>query len=62
VGSAVDRKWDALGAHASQTDNTFFMRMGKENFRTTFGLEAFVRFYDRTGVPTPEEDLFAGLR
>jgi LmbE family N-acetylglucosaminyl deacetylase len=62
VGSAVDRKWDALGAHASQTDNTFFMRMGKENFRTTFGREAFVRFYDRTGVPTPEEDLFAGLR
>ncbi len=62
VGSAVDRKWDALGAHASQTDNTFFLRMGKENFRTMFDREAFVRFYDRTGVPTPEEDLFAGLR
>jgi LmbE family N-acetylglucosaminyl deacetylase len=47
------QKFDALAAHASQSENIFFLRMGKERF---------VRVQDRTGVATPEDDLFAGLR
>lgn len=58
----VDQKWAALEAHASQVDNTFFLRMGKPLFAEMFGRELFVRALDRTGSPTPEDDLFAGVR
>jgi hypothetical protein len=27
-----------------------------------FGVESFIRAMDRTGTPTPETDLFAGIR
>jgi hypothetical protein len=36
--------------------------MPPEAFTRFFGTEAFVRAVDRTGAPTPEDDLFAGLR
>jgi LmbE family N-acetylglucosaminyl deacetylase len=58
----VDVKFDALSAHGSQTDNSFFLDLGRDLFRQVFYREAFVRDYDRTGAPTPEDDLFAGLR
>jgi LmbE family N-acetylglucosaminyl deacetylase len=58
----VDAKFDALAAHGSQTDNTFFLDLGRDLFRQVFSREAFVRAYDRTGAPVPEDDLFAGLR
>ncbi|MGI8491246.1 MAG: PIG-L family deacetylase, partial [Acidimicrobiales bacterium] len=57
----VGRKYEALAAHASQTDNTFFLQMGREVFSTLFGTEWFVRAVDRTGTPVPEDDLFAGV-
>lgn len=56
------QKFDALAAHSSQGDNIFFLRMGKEAFAEFMGVEAFVRVHDTTGAPTPEDDLFAGLR
>ncbi|NUT34585.1 MAG: GlcNAc-PI de-N-acetylase [Hamadaea sp.] len=56
------QKYDALAAHSSQSDSAFFLGMGKEKFIELMGLEAFVRVRDTTGAPTPEEDLFAGLR
>jgi len=56
------QKYDALAAHASQSENIFFLRMGKEKFIELMGLEAFVRVRDTTGASTPEDDLFAGLR
>ena len=56
------QKFDALAAHASQEDNIFFLRMGKEKFTELMGIEAFVRVQDRTGAPVPEDDLLAGLR
>ncbi len=59
---SVGRKYDALAAHASQTDNTFFLQMGRELFSQVFATEFFVRAVDRTGAPVPEDDLFAGLR
>ncbi|MGH9070858.1 MAG: PIG-L family deacetylase [Acidimicrobiales bacterium] len=58
----ADAKFDALAAHASQTDNIFFLRMGREVFTELMGGETFIRAVDRTGAPVPENDLFAGLR
>ncbi|MEV7184617.1 PIG-L family deacetylase [Kitasatospora sp. NPDC093102] len=56
------RKFDALAAHASQGENIFFLRMGKERFTELMGVETFVRVKDTTGAAVPENDLFAGLR
>jgi LmbE family N-acetylglucosaminyl deacetylase len=56
------QKFDALATHASQTDNIFFLRMGKERFTEMMGMETFVRVRDTTGADLPEDDLFAGLR
>ncbi len=62
VSAYADRKYDALAAHASQGDNIFFLRMGREGFAEMMGGEAFLRVIDRTDAPLPENDLFAGLR
>ncbi|GHD87030.1 PIG-L family deacetylase [Streptomyces naganishii] len=56
------QKFDALAAHASQGENIFFLRMGKEKFTELMGVETFVRVQDATGAAVPENDLFAGLR
>lgn len=56
------QKYDALAAHASQGENIFFLRMGRERFAELMGMETFVRVSDTTNAPTPEDDLFAGLR
>ncbi|MFF2614431.1 PIG-L family deacetylase [Kitasatospora sp. NPDC058046] len=56
------KKFDALAAHASQGDNIFFLRMGRERFTELMGVETFVRVRDTTGAALPENDLFAGLR
>jgi LmbE family N-acetylglucosaminyl deacetylase len=56
------QKFKALAAHASQSENIFFLRMGVEMFTDLMGIEAFVRVHDTTGAAVPETDLFAGLR
>jgi LmbE family N-acetylglucosaminyl deacetylase len=56
------RKYASLGAHASQSDNIFFLQMGQELFTSLMGSESFVRAVDSTGAAVPEDDLFAGLR
>jgi hypothetical protein len=56
------QKFDALAAHASQGENIFFLRMGKERFGELMGVETFLRVQDTTGAAVPENDLFAGLR
>ncbi|MFI9638782.1 PIG-L family deacetylase [Micromonospora sp. NPDC051925] len=56
------QKFEALAAHASQTENIFFLRLGQERFVELMGQETFVRVRDTTGAPLPEDDLFAGLR
>ncbi|MEV0940968.1 PIG-L family deacetylase [Micromonospora wenchangensis] len=56
------QKFDALAAHASQTENIFFLRMGRDRFVELMGRETFVRVRDTTGAALPEDDLFAGLR
>jgi len=62
VAAAADAKFDALAAHASQTESSFFLRMGRERFRIAFRNEWFVRAVDpfsRSGV---DDDLFAPWR
>jgi hypothetical protein len=56
------QKFDSLAAHASQGENIFFLKMGKERFGEFMGMETFVRVQDPTGTDVPETDLFAGLR
>ncbi|MCX4782487.1 PIG-L family deacetylase [Streptomyces sp. NBC_01264] len=56
------QKFDALAAHASQGENIFFLKMGKEKFGELMGTETFLRVKDATGAALPENDLFAGLR
>jgi LmbE family N-acetylglucosaminyl deacetylase len=57
----VERKREALAAHAGQLDNAWLLGLG-DRFADVFGHEAFIRAEDRTGAPVPEDDLFAGLR
>jgi hypothetical protein len=56
------RKYASLAAHASQSDNIFFLEMGEDAFSRIMNAEYFVRVIDSTNAPVPEEDLFAGLR
>jgi LmbE family N-acetylglucosaminyl deacetylase len=58
----VATKRAALAAHASQTDQSFFMKLPGDLFDRIFGTESFIRHLDRTGVSTPETDLFVGIR
>ncbi|HEV3123807.1 MAG TPA: PIG-L family deacetylase [Candidatus Dormibacteraeota bacterium] len=55
-------KLAALGAHRSQDDTLFLLRFDFSVFVEFFGTEEFVRDRDPRGSPTPEDDLFAGLR
>jgi LmbE family N-acetylglucosaminyl deacetylase len=57
----ADRKRSALAKHASQADNTAFLRLAPDTFSAVFGIESFVRLQDSTGATVPEVDLFAGL-
>jgi len=55
-------KFAALGAHASQQENIFFLRLGLETFTDMFGVEEFIRPRSPVGTPIPESDLFDGVR
>jgi LmbE family N-acetylglucosaminyl deacetylase len=52
----------ALDAHASQIAESFFSRIPPSAFVAAFGTQHFIRAFDTTGTPVPEDDLFAGLR
>ena len=58
----LDRKRDALMAHASQISESWFSKIPAEIAEAAFGRESFIRASDSTGAPVPEDDLFAGLR
>ncbi len=60
--SVVGRKRDALRAHASQLAESWFAKLPESLFDEVFGLESFIREQNCTSAPTPEVDLFAGLR
>ena len=58
----LDRKREALMAHASQIQESWFAKLPPELAQEAFGFESFIRTRDTTGAPVPESDLFAGLR
>jgi LmbE family N-acetylglucosaminyl deacetylase len=58
----VERKLEALRTHASQIQDSFWSKIPHEVMVEVFAEESFIRSYDTTGAPTPEDDLFAGLR
>ena len=62
IRSVLDRKRDALFAHGSQINDSWFSKIPPEVSEVAFGYEYFIRVADSTGVPLPEDDLFAGLR
>jgi LmbE family N-acetylglucosaminyl deacetylase len=62
VSAALPRKRDALMAHASQIEESWFSKIPEDLARASFGHEHFIRASDTTGAPLPESDLFAGLR
>jgi len=62
IRSVLGRKRDALFAHGSQISESWFSKLPQEVAEATFGREHFIRASDATGVPLPEDDLFAGLR
>lgn len=58
----LERKRDALQAHGSQIQESWFSKLPPEVADDVFGEEYFIRASDRTGAPLPEDDLFRGLR
>lgn len=60
--AVASRKRAALAAHASQLDESWWVKLPPEAFADIFTTETFIRARDTTGAPVPESDLFAGLR
>jgi LmbE family N-acetylglucosaminyl deacetylase len=58
----LSRKRDALFAHGSQMQDSWFSKLPQEIAESAFGREFFIRASDSTGAPVPEDDLFVGLR
>src|SRR5262249_3182853 len=56
------RKREALFAHSSQIQESWFSKIPADIAENAFGTESFIRASDTTGAPLPEDDLFAGLR
>ena len=51
--AVAGRKYASLAAHASQSDNIFFLQMGEELFSSIMGSESFVRAVDSTRSAGP---------
>jgi LmbE family N-acetylglucosaminyl deacetylase len=62
IREVLERKGEALRAHASQIDDSWFSKIPPAVVARVFGFETFIRASDSTGAPVPEIDLFAGLR
>ncbi|HMD92901.1 MAG TPA: PIG-L family deacetylase [Trebonia sp.] len=62
IRSVLDRKREALFAHGSQINDSWFSKIPPDVAEAAFGYEYFIRVADSTGTPLPEHDLFAGLR
>jgi len=62
IRAVLPRKREALLAHRSQISDSWFSKIPPGVAQEAFGRESFIRARDTTGVPVPEDDLFAGLR
>lgn len=63
VSAHVEQKRQALFSHATQMGpEVFFAKLPKPLFHQLFSRESFQLVHARVSAPTPEADLFAGLR
>ena len=62
VGRVNGAKFDALEAHESQIADSFWMKMGREQFMEVMRTEWFVRVTNPRGVEGCVDDIFAGYR
>ena len=62
VSSVNDAKFDALAAHHSQIADSFWMKMGREQFKEAMRTEWFVRVTNPTNVVGTADDIFVGYR
>jgi len=62
VSSVNDAKFDALAAHHSQIADSFWMKMGREQFKEAMRTEWFVRVTNPTNVVGTTDDIFVGYR
>lgn len=58
----LERKREALLAHASQITDSWFSKIPPQVMEAAFGTESFTRVRGDSPQPVPETDLFAGLR
>ena len=59
---ATDAKFDALAAHHSQIADSFWMKMGREQFGQVMRTEWFVRITNPRDLEGCVSDIFAGYR
>jgi LmbE family N-acetylglucosaminyl deacetylase len=62
VSGVSDAKYDALAAHHSQIGDSFWLKMGREQFKNVMGTEWFVRVTNPTNVVGTADDIFVGYR
>jgi LmbE family N-acetylglucosaminyl deacetylase len=62
ISDVADAKFDALAAHQSQIAESFWMKMGREQFKKVMGTEWFIRITNPKNVEGCVDDIFAGYR
>jgi len=62
ISDVSDAKFDALAAHQSQIADSFWMKMGREQFKQVMGTEWFIRITNPQHVDGCVSDLLAGYR
>jgi LmbE family N-acetylglucosaminyl deacetylase len=62
VSTVNDAKYDALAAHHSQIADSFWMKMGREEFKKQMRTEWFVRVTNPMNFSGSVNDIFAGYR
>ena len=62
ITTATDAKFDALAAHHSQVADSFWMKMGREQFKEVMRTEWFVRVTNPRSLEGCVQDIFAGYR
>jgi LmbE family N-acetylglucosaminyl deacetylase len=62
IARVTDAKFDALAAHQSQIADSFWMTMGREQFKQVMQTEWFVRVTNPRHLKGCVDDIFAGYR
>ncbi len=62
ISDVADAKFDALAAHQSQIAESFWMKMGRQQFKQVMGTEWFIRITNPKNVKGCVDDIFAGYR